>query len=46
MENSFENTFLLEGKLLPLTVISEKLKKIVANDRGLIRFLYDLNNGS
>ena len=31
MENSFKKTFLLEGKILPLTGISEISKQMVAN---------------
>ena len=45
MENSFKKTFLPEGKLLPLTGMSEKLKKMVAKGRVLNRLLYNLNNG-
>ena len=44
MENSFKKTFLLKGKLLPLTGISKKSKKMVANGRVLNRLLYDVYN--
>ena len=34
MENSFKNTFLLDEKLLPLTVISKNPKKMVGNSNN------------
>ena len=47
MENSFKNTFLLDEKLLPLTEISKKSKKMVPNRKDkafLNRLLYNLKN--
>ena len=45
MKNSFNWTFLQERKLLQLTQIFEKSKKMVVNGRVLNRLVYDLDNG-